>query len=156
MRGVPRSIVVGVVRDAKASRRARVFLLAGLLSIAAAGTSTALGIPVVKRSWSLSYLLLGAGISHGLLAVGEVIAMSRGRRLLVPFLALGTNALFVYVLMSVIAIAWSPSARRATTAWLVREGVGPAQASFAVSGLVLSLLVVIALQLRRKGIVLRL
>lgn len=154
--GALAAVVVGSVRSSSHRRRVAVFAAVALAAAGSAAVLVRLGVPMVKRTWSPSYLLAGAAASAAVLAVGEAIAATRARALLTPFLALGTNALPLYVLSSAVAITWTSEERESATAWLVDRGLGPAMASASISLGVLAVLFALAMWLRRTGRVIRL
>ncbi|MFN8052519.1 MAG: hypothetical protein U0Q22_13820 [Acidimicrobiales bacterium] len=150
------SVVVATVRSSSHRRRVVVFGATAVGALAACLVLRAVGVPVVKRVWSPSYLFAGASVSFLVLAVGEAIAATRVRRVLTPLLALGTNALPLYVLATLISLAWTSAWRQSTTAWLTDLGLSSSRSSLVVSGVVLAVVVAVAMWLRRTGRVIRL
>ena len=154
--GLIAAVVVGAVRGSPARRRAMVFAGAAAVAFALSALLVAVGLPVVKRTWSPSYLAVGAALCFVVLATSELVAATVARRLLEPIVALGTNALPLYVLSSAVAIVWTSASRRSTTAWLHRMGLPEGVASLSVSCLVLAVVLSVAWWLRRSGRVIRL
>lgn len=154
--GLFASAVVGAVRTATPRRRVEVFAASAVVAGIVAGGLIAVGVPVVKRAWTPSYLFVGFTVCLVVLALAEALAASPARKMLEPFVALGLNALPLYVVMTAVAVLWTDGSRKSTTAWLQRLGLGPGLASISVSLLVLAVMVALAWWLRRNGRVIRL
>jgi predicted acyltransferase len=149
------SVVTATLRDQSSRRRALGFAAAGGVALVAAVLLVDAGVPVVKRAWTPSYVLLGAGLAMAVLALAECVTATRLRGVARPFTALGLNALPLYVLMSAIGLGWSSAARAATTRWLVREGLPPTVASSAIPAVVLLVLLAVASWWQRRGRIIR-
>jgi predicted acyltransferase len=149
------SVVTATVRGWRPWHRAAAFAAAGGVALAASALLVEAGVPIVKRAWTPSYVMLGAGLAMVVLAIAECVTATRRRALVRPLTALGLNALPLYVLMSAIGLAWSSAARASTTRWLVGEGLPPAVASSAIPAAVLGVLLAVAMWWQRRGRVIR-
>jgi predicted acyltransferase len=120
---------------------------------AVGGLGAIAGIPVIKRMWTPSYVLITVAGCFVLWAVLEAL-LARPRRWSEPLVALGRNALVVYVAMSLIgSLVPQP-----WTDWFV-DSIGRATtyagASLIWSTIVIVVLSISAMVLNRRQIVIR-
>lgn len=115
-------------------------------------------IPINKRIWTSSYVLLSTGYSALLFAACIVVARSAVvRRILRPFDLFGMNAILAYIVSLLIGLAGIRTGFQAA-AFATIDGVvhAPFLASFLYALAVLLLVLALLIPLHRRGIHLRL
>lgn len=145
--------------------KAATLLLAGALLILA-GQLLSPAMPINKRIWTSTFALFAGGVSLCLFAVFyALIDLRRAHRWTVPGMILGTNAIFAFVLSSIITTLADRirlgSAEHATLhqrgyAAFLATGLAPIQASLAYALAIVLLNLLLVYPLFRKRIFLRL
>jgi predicted acyltransferase len=140
------------VRDAFG--RARALALSGAALLVSGVVLGVAGVAMVKRLWSPSYVLVTVGAVFVLWAVLECVFV-RDRRWAQPLVALGRNALAVYVAMSLIGSLTPDWLSRGAVTW-AGGAIGSGPATLAWSAAVALVLTAAAELLRRRNLMIRL
>ena len=89
-----------------------VWLLAGGLALAALGWAWSAQLPVIKRIWTSSYVLVAGGYSAALLGVFYwVVEVAKWRRWCQPFVWMGMNSITIYMTKNILD-EFGPLSRR--------------------------------------------
>jgi predicted acyltransferase len=148
------SAAAQLLRGRDAFRRAEGLLWSGLVMMTAGGLLAVVEVPPIKRVWSPTYVLVTVGAVFVVWAALECVFVTDRRRAL-PLVALGRNALVVYVAMTLIGALMPDGVPPAFVSWAATFG-GTAAASMLYSALVALALTVGAELLRRRDVVLTL
>ena len=147
------SVVAEQIRPMVVAARVRTLLFHAAVLGSIGGLAAIAGVPVVMRLWTPSYVLITVAGCFALWAVLELV-LREPHRWAIPLLAVGRNALVIYVVMSLIG---SLVPADWTDAFVdgIGSGIGVTGASLAYSAVLTTLLVVVAEAMRRRSIVVR-
>ena len=136
--------------------RVGVLVVGGLVAGLGGAAFVAAGVPIVKRLWSPSFVLVTLAMCLATWAVLEWIATLPGAAApLAPFVALGRNALAAYVVVSLVDSLVPESWARGFVDAL-SPPLAPAIASMTWSALIAVALTAAAVALRRRNVTIRL
>ena len=126
------------------SRLTKIFTLAFTIGII--GYLASFGLPLNKRIWSPSYVLVTCSLASGILALLiQIIDKSGHDRWCQPFRIFGMNALFLYVLSEALAaILWRMSIPEAAYSFFFSMSISPEWSSTLYALLLDSFMLLIA------------
>ena len=147
------SLVIRSIRGL-AARDALVRIVLWAAASLGLGLAVSIAIPVNKRMWTPSFIVLTHGIACLYLAAFWWIAEVRKRRWIVrPFVALGRNPIFIFVLFTAAHQLLGPI--RSPVTGVLADALGPTAASLMWSGALTILGVVLAEWMDRRRVYVR-